>query len=160
MKKIESFQFDHDKLLEGVYVSRTDRVKDAVLTTYDLRMKIPNSGNYLSPKSAHTLEHLLATFFRDHKDLKDDVIYFGPMGCQTGMYLILATPLSTKELSHHLIEAMTFVTQFTGDLPGSRKIECGQYQLHDLQAAQADTKAYLDVLNNIDSDRMTYSFIE
>lgn len=160
MKKIESFQVDHNKLLEGVYISRTDHVKDATLTTYDLRMKIPNSGDYLSPESAHTLEHLLATFFRDHDQLKDDVIYFGPMGCQTGMYLILGTPLSTEDLCHHLIEAMTFVSQFSGKLPGSQKIECGQYQLHDLSAAKKDAQAYLDVLKNISQERMTYAFIE
>jgi len=160
MKKIESFQVDHDKLLEGVYVSRTDHVKDAVLTTYDIRMKIPNSNEYISPESAHTLEHLLATFFRAHDTLKNDVVYFGPMGCQTGMYLILGKPVSTSTLSEYLIDAMEFVVDFNDELPGNKKIECGQYQLHSINQAKHDALQYLNILKNINEQRMTYSFIE
>jgi len=160
MKKIQSFQVDHDKLLEGLYISRKDHVNDAVLTTYDIRMKVPNAGDYISPKSAHTLEHLLATFFRDNDNLKDNVVYFGPMGCQTGMYLILGTPLTPRQLSDHLIEAMEFVTHFDEELPGSKKIECGQFELHDLEQAKIDASNYLNILKNINDERMTYSYIE
>lgn len=159
MKKIQSFQVDHDKLLEGLYISRKDQIKDAVLTTYDIRMKIPNAGDYISPKSAHTLEHLLATFFRGNELLKDNVVYFGPMGCQTGMYLILGTLLTPRELSKHLIDAMEFVVKFDDELPGNKKIECGQYELHDLKQAKIDASAYLEILNNISDERMIYSYI-
>ncbi len=159
MEKIESFQVDHNVLLEGLYVSRVDKIKNAVLTTYDIRMKIPNAGDYISPKSAHTLEHLLATFFRANDTLKDQVVYFGPMGCQTGMYLILGIELTPKELSTYLIEAMRFIVDFEGELPGNKKIECGQYQLHDLEAAKKDAADYLKVLENIDDSRMTYTYI-
>ncbi len=160
MEKIQSFQVDHNVLLEGLYVSRVDKIKDAVLTTYDIRMKIPNSGQYISPKSAHTLEHLLATFFRANDTLKDQVVYFGPMGCQTGMYLILGIELTTAELSKYLIEAMQFIIDFDGDIPGNQKIECGQYELHDLGAAKADAADYLKILENIDDSRMTYTYIQ
>ncbi len=160
MKKIESFQVDHNKLLEGVYVSRTDKIKDAILTTYDIRMKRPNANDYISPKSAHTLEHLLATFFRDNDVLQKNVVYFGPMGCQTGMYLILGIELTTKEVSEYLVEAMKFVINFNDELPGNKKIECGQYELHDLSLAKEDARNYLEILENITDERMTYSFIE
>lgn len=159
MKKIESFQVDHNKLLEGLYISRRDQVKDAVLTTYDIRMKIPNAGDYISPESAHTLEHLLATYFRSNDDLKDDVVYFGPMGCQTGMYLILGREISPEELASYLVHAMEFIVGFDGELPGSKKIECGQYLLHNMPAAKRDAQAYLNILRSITAERMTYSFI-
>jgi len=160
MKKIESFQVDHDKLLEGLYISRTDTISGATLTTYDIRMKRPNAGEYIMPSVAHTLEHLLATFFRNHDVFKDNVVYFGPMGCQTGMYLILGTPLTTKELSKYLCEAMEFVVNFDGELPGSKRIECGQFELHDMNDAKVEAAQYLEIIKNITEDRMTYSFIE
>lgn len=160
MEKIASFQVDHNKLLEGVYISRIDKIKDVTLTTFDIRMKKPNAGDYIKPESAHTLEHLLATFFRSDRQLGDKVIYFGPMGCQTGMYLILAETLSPAELIPFLKRAMSFVISFNEELPGGSEVECGQAALHSIDSAKKDAAEYLNILESITEQRMTYSFIE
>lgn len=152
MRKIASFTVNHDTLETGVYVSRTDG--DAV--TYDLRMKKPNAGSYISPKSLHTIEHLLATYVRNSK-YTDDVIYAGPMGCRTGFYLILRDNVSKQELIELLRETFAYIADFTGDIPGNSRIECGNYLEHDLQAAKADAKEYLEVLLKVSPEMMNYS---
>ena len=152
MKKIASFTVNHDTLETGVYVSRTDG--DAV--TYDLRMKKPNAGSYISPKSLHTIEHLLATYVRNSK-YTDDVIYAGPMGCRTGFYLILRDNVSKEELIVLLRETFAYIADFTGDIPGNSRIECGNYLEHDLEAAKADAKEYLEVLLKVTPEMMNYS---
>lgn len=152
MRKIASFTVNHDTLETGVYVSRTDG--DAV--TYDLRMKKPNAGSYISPKSLHTIEHLLATYVRNSK-YTDDVIYAGPMGCRTGFYLILRDNVSKEELIELLREAFAYIADFTGDIPGSSRIECGNYLEHDLDAAKADAEEYLKVLMKVTPEMMNYS---
>ncbi len=151
MRKIASFTVNHDTLETGVYVSRTDG--DAV--TYDLRMKKPNAGSYITPKSLHTIEHLLATFVRN-SEYSDDVIYAGPMGCRTGFYLILRDSVSKAELLKLLREAFRYIAAFTGDIPGNSRIECGNYLEHDLDAAKQDAAEYLTVLENVTEDMMMY----
>lgn len=152
MRKIASFTVNHDTLETGVYVSRTDG--DAV--TYDLRMKKPNAGSYISPKSLHTIEHLLATYVRNSK-YTDDVIYAGPMGCRTGFYLILRDNVSKEELIVLLRETFAYIADFTGNIPGNSRIECGNYLEHDLEAAKADAKEYLEVLLKVTPEMMNYS---
>lgn len=151
MRKIASFTVNHDTLETGVYVSRTDG--DAV--TYDLRMKKPNAGSYISPKSLHTIEHLLATYVRNSK-YTDDVIYAGPMGCRTGFYLILRDNVSKQELIELLRETFAYIADFTGDIPGNSRIECGNYLEHDLPGAKAEAAAYVRVLENVSVDTLTY----
>ena len=151
MRKIASFTVNHDTLETGVYVSRTDG--DAV--TYDLRMKKPNAGSYISPKSLHTIEHLLATYVRNSK-YTDDVIYAGPMGCRTGFYLILRDNVSKQELIELLRETFAYIADFTGDIPGNSRIECGNYLEHDLPGAKAEAAAYVRVLENVNVDTLTY----
>lgn len=152
MRKIASFTVNHDTLKKGVYVSRTDG--DAV--TYDLRMKTPNAGDYISPKSLHTIEHLLATYVRN-SEYSDQVIYAGPMGCRTGFYLIMRDSVSRECLLELLRAAFGFIADFTGEIPGSSRIECGNYLEHDLEAAKADAKDYCEVLKNVTPGGMMYS---
>ncbi len=151
MRKIASFTVNHDTLETGVYVSRTDG--DAV--TYDLRMKKPNAGSYITPKSIHTIEHLLATYVRNSK-YTDDVIYAGPMGCRTGFYLILRDSVTKAELLELLRETFAYIADFTGEIPGNSRIECGNYLEHDLEAAKADAAEYLKALQNVTVDMMKY----
>ncbi len=152
MRKIASFSVNHDTLKPGVYVSRTDG--DAV--TYDLRMKTPNAGSYISPKSLHTIEHLLATYVRNSK-YTDQVIYVGPMGCRTGFYIIMRDCVSKEALIELLKEAFDFIAGFSGGIPGSSRIECGNYLEHDLNAAKADAAAYVEILKTVTPYTMTYS---
>lgn len=151
MKKIASFTVNHNTLLPGVYVSRTDG--DAV--TYDIRLKKPNAGKYITPKALHTTEHLLATYVRNSK-YSDDVIYAGPMGCRTGYYLVMRDNVSREEVIELLKGAFAFTRDFTGEIPGSSAIECGNYLEHDLDAAKADAKEYCKVLENVTPDSMVY----
>lgn len=152
MRKIASFTVNHDKLKPGVYISR----KDGDAITYDLRMKVPNSGNYISPKSLHTIEHLLATYVRNSK-YSDEVIYAGPMGCRTGFYLIMRDSVPADELIKLLKSAFEFIADFSGEIPGSKREECGNYLEHDLNAAKADARHYCKVLENVIPDSMNYN---
>lgn len=151
MKKIASFTVNHNTLKPGVYVSRTDG--DAV--TYDIRLKKPNAGEYITPKSLHTTEHLLATYVRN-SEYSDDVIYAGPMGCRTGYYLILRDSVTKESLIEMLRNAFRFIADFSGEIPGSSAIECGNYLEHDLAAAKADAAEYCKVLENVTAESMVY----
>ncbi len=152
MRKITSFTVNHDKLKPGVYISR----KDGDAITYDLRMKVPNSGDYISPKSLHTIEHLLATYVRN-SNYSDEVIYAGPMGCRTGFYLIMRDSVPADELIKLLKATFAFIADFSGEIPGSKREECGNYLEHDLNAAKADAKYYCKVLENVTPDSMNYA---
>jgi S-ribosylhomocysteine lyase len=156
MIKIASFTVDHNRLKEGIYVSRVDHLGDETVTTLDLRFKLPNADDYLPPKVAHTLEHLLATYFRSDNNISKRVVYFGPMGCQTGMYLVLHGQYSSDDVLPLVINAMKFVSTFEGEIPGSNKIECGQYTFHDLKGAKKAATDYLFILDNIDDSRLNY----
>lgn len=151
LRKIASFTINHDTLVPGMYVSRVDG--DCV--TYDLRLKYPNRGDYLAQKPLHTLEHLVATYVRS-SPWSDSVVYFGPMGCRTGFYLILRDSVSHEQAIALVKEAFAFSAAFEGEIPGAKKIECGNYLEHDLPAARAEAAAYLDVLAHCTPDTLTY----
>ena len=151
LRKIASFTINHDTLVPGMYVSRVDG--DCV--TYDLRLKYPNRGDYLAQKPLHTLEHLVATYVRS-SPWSDSVVYFGPMGCRTGFYLILRDSMTHEQAIALVKEAFAFSATFEGDIPGAKKIECGNYLEHDLPAARTEAAAYLDVLAHCTPDTLTY----
>ena len=143
MEKIASFTINHDTLQKGLYVSRVDG--DAV--TYDLRMKLPNHGDFLSTGEAHTIEHLLATFLRN-SPVKDQVIYVGPMGCRTGFYVIFRDSVPCEEAVSEIREGLRFVADFEGEIPGAKKEECGNYLDHDLEGAKRVAEEMCGVLRN------------
>lgn len=151
LRKIASFAINHDLLTPGMYVSRVDG--DCV--TYDLRMKYPNQGDYLAQKPLHTLEHLIATYVRS-SPWSDSVVYFGPMGCRTGFYMILRDSVSKADAIGLTREAFAFAADFEGDIPGAARVECGNYLEHDLLGARAEAKAYLTVLDACTPDTMIY----
>ena len=152
MKKIASFTVNHNILQPGVYVSRVDG--DAV--TYDLRMKKPNAGSYITPKSLHTIEHLLATYVRN-SSYTDQVIYAGPMGCRTGFQLIIAGELEPMDIIDLLCEMYAFMAGFEGEVPGADAISCGNYLDMNLPMAKYAARKYLDeVLYDITEDRLNY----
>ena len=130
MKKIESFTIDHLKLLPGIYVSRKDKIDNVTLTTFDIRVTRPNVEPVMENGAIHTIEHLVATFLRSHELWQDKVIYFGPMGCRTGFYLILAGDLKSDDIFELMKETFDFVLTFEGEIPGATDIECGNYQDH------------------------------
>ena len=136
MEKIASFQIDHDLLEPGLYLSRVDM---GDIFTYDLRFKYPNAGDFIAPAAAHTLEHIFATYVRSSA-IGDKVVYFGPMGCLTGFYLVL-TGASHAEVIAAVKEGMAFTAAFEGEIPGNKKEECGNYLMHDLEGAKKETAA-------------------
>lgn len=151
LRKIASFTINHDTLVPGMYVSRVDG--DCV--TYDLRLKYPNRGDYLAQKPLHTLEHLVATYVRS-SPWSDNVVYFGPMGCRTGFYLILRDSVSHEQAIALVKEAFAFSAAFEGEIPGAKRIECGNYLEHDLPDARTEAAAYLDVLSHCTPDTLAY----
>lgn len=152
MKTIASFTVDHDKLKKGMYISRTDG--DAI--TYDIRMKVPNGGDYLSNGALHTFEHLFATYARN-SELSDSVIYVGPMGCRTGFYLILRDTVSGEAAIELVKRSFRFVADFSGKIPGSERKECGNYLEHDLDRAKAVANDMLAVLENYQVKNLSYA---
>lgn len=150
MEKIASFTINHNTLNVGMYISRID----GDIVTYDLRMVKPNNGYFLSTGSIHTVEHLMATYLRNTPE-KEHIIYAGPMGCRTGCYLL------TKDLSHETIirlvkETFDFIQNFEGEIPGSKKEECGNYLDHDLNAAKKDTADFYRVIQNYTPEQLKY----
>ena len=151
LKKIASFTVNHDTLVPGLYISRVDG--DCV--TYDLRLKTPNAGDYLAPGALHTLEHLIATWARSSR-WADSVVYFGPMGCRTGFYLILRNTVSRADAVRLCQGAFAFAADFEGSIPGAKRIECGNYRGHDLAGAKREAAAYKRVLAGCSEDTMEY----
>ena len=151
MKRIASFSINHDLLKPGMYVSRIDG--DCV--TYDLRMKTPNAGDYLDQKGLHTLEHLLATWLRNSAR-SGQVVYTGPMGCRTGFYLVMRDTVGRAEALELVRGAYRFAAEFEGDIPGAARIECGNYQEHNLADAKREAAAYLRVLETCTPEGMAY----
>ena len=131
MKKIASFTVNHDTLEKGMYISRID----GDVVTYDIRMKKPNAGDYLTASSAHTIEHLFATYARNG-EYADKILYVGPMGCRTGFYLLVRDTLAHRQAIELVRQSMAFVRDFTGEIPGNTRIECGNYLDHDLDGAK------------------------
>lgn len=150
MERIASFCVDHTKLEPGMYLSR----RDSDVMTWDVRMKKPNAGEYLSTGSAHTIEHLFATYARNSA-VSDGVIYVGPMGCRTGFYL-LTRGLTDAEALALVLDSYRFVASFEGDIPGASEVECGNYRDMDLEAARRDAAAYVAVLETLTDKDMRY----
>ena len=158
MDKIARFTVNHLVLEPGVYVSRKDMVGTEILTTFDLRMTTPNKEPVMNTAELHTLEHICATFLRNHEDYKDGIIYFGPMGCRTGCYLIMAGDLESKDIIPLLIEMFRFARDFEGDIPGASPIECGNYLDQNLPMAKWLADRYLkNTLECIDEAHMHYA---
>ena len=157
MEKIASFTIDHLKLVPGVYVSRKDTIGKEIITTFDLRMTSPNDEPVMNTAEVHTIEHLAATFLRNHPVYGDKTIYFGPMGCRTGFYLLLAGDLTSKEIVPLMIEMFEFIRDFKDEVPGASPKDCGNYLDMNLPIANYLAKRYLDnVLYNIDDSRLVY----
>ena len=157
MEKIASFTIDHTRLLPGVYVSRKDNVSGNILTTFDLRMTRPNYEPVMNTAEIHTVEHLAATFLRNHKVYQDKIIYFGPMGCRTGFYLIMAGDYESKDIVDLLVELFTFMSEFEDEVPGASARDCGNYLDMNLPMARYISKKYLtEVLFNITEERLIY----
>lgn len=151
MEKIASFTVNHDRLEKGMYVSR----KDGDVITYDIRMKKPNSGDYLGNGELHTFEHLFATYARN-SEYGRQVIYVGPMGCRTGFYLLLRDAVSGPEAIRLVQEAFGFIRDFEGEIPGSRREECGNYREHNLAGARRTAEDMLKVLADWTADNLIY----
>ncbi len=157
MDKIASFEVNHLTLLPGVYVSRKDHIGAEVITTFDIRMTRPNYEPVMNTAEVHTMEHLGATFLRNHGEYKDKVIYFGPMGCRTGFYLLLAGDYDSKDVVPLLTELYRFMADFEGDVPGAAARDCGNYLDMNLPMAKYLAKKYLDeVLTDIGPERLVY----
>lgn len=157
MEKIASFQVNHLTLLPGVYVSRRDYAKDAVITTFDLRMKQPNQEPVMNTAEMHTIEHLGATFLRNHKEFGSKTIYFGPMGCRTGFYLLLSGDYSSEDIVPLMKELFTFIRDFNDEVPGASPRDCGNYLDMNLPMTKLLADKYLkEVLEGISEERLIY----
>lgn len=157
MEKITSFTIDHIKLQPGIYVSRKDNVGAEVITTFDLRMTSPNEEPVMNTAEVHTIEHLAATFLRNHPIYGGKTIYFGPMGCRTGFYLLLAGDYTSQDIVPLMVEMYEFIRDFKGEVPGASPKDCGNYLDMNLGMANWLAKRYLDnVLYHIGSDRLIY----
>ncbi len=157
MEKITSFTIDHLKLLPGVYVSRKDLAGEAVVTTFDIRMTRPNFEPVMNTAEVHTIEHLGATFLRNHADYKDKVLYFGPMGCRTGFYLLLVGDYDSFDIISLMIDMFSFIRDYEGEVPGACAKDCGNYLDMNLGMAKYLAKKYLtEVLYGIDKSRLIY----
>ena len=157
MEKIASFTVNHLALLPGLYVSRKDHVGDSVITTFDIRMTNPNEEPVMNTAEVHTIEHLGATFLRNHEIYAQRVLYFGPMGCRTGFYLLLAGDYESRDIVPLMKEMFTFIADFQGDIPGACAKDCGNYLDMNLPMAKYLAGKYLhDVLDSIQEKQLIY----
>ena len=157
MEKIASFTIDQIKLQPGVYVSRKDKVGVETITTFDIRMASPNEEPVMNTAEVHTIEQLAATFLRNHKSYKDKTIYFGPMGCRTGFYLLLAGDYKSSDIVPLMIEMFEFMRDYKGEVPGASPKDCGNYLDMNLPMANFLSGRFLDnVLYRIDNSRLVY----
>ena len=157
MEKITSFTIDHIKLQPGVYVSRKDPVGNETITTFDLRMTSPNEEPVMNTAEMHTIEHLAATYLRNHQEFGKKIIYFGPMGCRTGFYLLLAGDYESRDILPLMVEMWEFIRDFKDDVPGASAKDCGNYLDMNLGMANYLAKKYLEeVLYDIRGDRLVY----
>lgn len=151
MERIASFTIDHEKLQPGIYVSRKDPVGNTTVTTFDLRMTSPNEEPVMNTAELHTLEHLAATYLRMYSGRGKDMVYFGPMGCRTGCYFLMAGDYESRDILDLIIKAFEYVRDFEGEIPGAEAKDCGNYLDHNLEMAKYLSKRYLEVLYHIDS---------
>jgi len=161
MEKIKSFQVDHLRLKPGVYVSRKDKFKTLlfktlVITTFDLRFKQPNKEPVMDMPAMHTIEHLCATFLRSHKEWGNKIVYFGPMGCRTGFYLIAEGDYDSKNILPLLLETLEWIDNFEGDIPGASAIECGNWREQNIDMAKWECQRFAALLKNIKQENLEY----
>lgn len=158
MEKIASFTVDHERLLRGIYVSRRDLTPSGdVLTTFDVRMTEPNRQPALSGAALHTIEHLAATYLRNRPDWKDRVVYWGPMGCRTGNYLILSGDLKPGDIVELIRDTFRFIAEYEGEVPGASPRDCGNYTYMDLNEAKVQARRFLDeVLLRLKRENIEY----
>ena len=153
MDLIPSFSVDHTKIVPGIFESRVDTVGDELITTFDIRMKTPNKEPSVDPATMHTLEHVIATYLRNHDEWKDKLIYWGPMGCLTGFYIIVKGRPSSAEMFPIILESFRHMSDYEGEVPGASEENCGRYLMHDLPMAKWEAKRYADYLAaNADND--------
>ncbi len=156
MEKITSFTIDHLHLLPGVYVSRKDRVGKQTVTTFDLRLTRPNFEPVMNTAEVHTIEHLAATFLRNEPQWMDKVLYFGPMGCRTGFYLLLAGDYDSRQILPLVLSCFRFIRDYQDLVPGASARDCGNYLDMNLPMANYWAGRYVQVLENIDDSRLNY----
>lgn len=148
MDLIPSFAVDHTNLKPGIYVSRQDQAGNEIITTYDIRMTAPNQEPAVNPAAMHTIEHIVATFLRNNEEWKDNVIYWGPMGCMTGSYLIMKGNHSCEAMRQLMIAAFQYVMDYDAEVPGTTPSTCGNYLMHDLPMAKWESRRYVERLKN------------
>lgn len=157
MNKIPSFTIDHERLLRGIYVSRKDQIGTETITTFDIRMKEPNREPALHIGALHTIEHLAATYLRNDPEWRDRIVYWGPMGCLTGNYLLLRGDLASEDIVELMRRTFRFIADFEDDIPGAAPRDCGNYLLHDLPMARYEARRFLnEVLDCIRPDNLHY----
>lgn len=156
MEKIASFTIDHIRLQPGLYVSRKDRIGLETVTTFDLRLTSPNEEPVMNTAEVHTMEHLAATYLRNDPAWKDRVLYFGPMGCRTGFYLLLAGDLTSLDALPLVTDCFRFIRDYRGDVPGASAMDCGNYLDMNLPMANYWGNRYVSLLENISPDRLVY----
>ncbi|MBN2510380.1 MAG: S-ribosylhomocysteine lyase [Spirochaetales bacterium] len=157
MKTIPSFTIDHNRLKRGVYVSRIDALGKERITTFDIRMKEPNREPVIDVPALHTIEHLGATFLRSHPAQADTIVYFGPMGCRTGFYLIVKHEVSSRDILPLVTELFAFIAGYEGPIPGASAAECGNWQNQDLPMAKWEADKFLsETIECITDEQLTY----
>ena len=156
MEKITSFTIDHNRLQPGLYVSRQDKVGSETVTTFDLRLTSPNEEPVLNTAEMHTIEHLAATYLRNEPQWKDRVLYFGPMGCRTGFYLLLAGDYTSRDVLELVRQCFLFIANFEGDVPGASAKDCGNYLDMNLPMAKFWGRKYRQLLSCADESRLVY----
>ena len=157
MEKIASFRINHLVLMPGIYVSRRDVTPSGdVITTFDVRLTAPNREAAADPRALHAMGHLVATFLRNHPQWAPKTVYWGPMGCCTGNYLILQGELESSDVVGLMREAMEFVADFEGEIPGATARDCGNYTFMDLDGAKALARKFLQEISTLGSDRLHY----
>ena len=157
MNKIPSFTIDHERLLRGIYVSRKDQVGGETVTTFDIRMKEPNREPVLHNGAIHTIEHLAATYLRNDAEWKDRIIYWGPMGCLTGNYLLIRGDYESRDILDLMRRTFRFVADYEGKIPGAAPRDCGNWLLHDLPMARLEARRYVEeVLDHATDENLHY----
>ena len=157
MEKIPSFTIDHNRLKRGIYVSRQDNVGNEVVTTFDIRMKEPNREPVLQPEAIHTIEHLAATYLRNDPEWKISIIYWGPMGCLTGNYLLMKGNLKSADIVELMRRTFRFIADYEGEIPGAAPKDCGNYLLHNLPLARLEARKFVEeVLDKITEENLIY----
>ncbi len=154
MDLIPSFSVDHTRIIPGIYESRVDVMGDALVTTFDVRLKQPNAEPAIAPAAMHTIEHVIATFLRNHPDWKDQLVYWGPMGCLTGFYIIVKGRPAACDMFPILLDAFRYMRDYEGEVPGATPENCGNYLMHDLPMAKWEADKYVKYLETADKGKI------